>query len=194
MVVHQRIDCNWRRGRQGREAEKTHWEGKKKKKEEVLSLFTQWALSTQSNKSNIGVVPSTIWKTPTEHLFPTRRVPTLPGHNRLKEKGALRPCWLCLLALNTCSGLGHKYSSLDTCHHFWAGSSCLFHFWGAFDYDVQSGTAPRGKDTSSYSLSDGASSLEKAHVGRQTESPITCPALLWCHHYTERSRDTEKSP
>ena len=90
------------------------------------------------------------------------------------------PCWLSLLALHTCSGLGCKYSSLGTCHHFWAGSlSCLSHCWGVFGCAVQSGTAPCGKVTSSYSLSDRVSSLQRAHVGRQTESPITCPTLLF---------------
>lgn len=124
--------------------------------------------------------PSIVLKTPNPHLFPARRVHTLPGCSRFKRKGVLSPLLTLLSCSDTCSGLECKYSSLGTCHHFWAGSlSCLSHFWGVLGCAVQSGTAACGKVTSSYSLSDEVSLLQRAHMGRQTESPITCPALLF---------------
>lgn len=137
------------------------------------------------NMSNINVDCSIILKVTNPHHFPYWRVHTLPAGSR--EKVFSVPCWLCFLALNTCSGLGCKYSSLV--HIIWTGSlSCLSHCWGAFQCAWQSGTIPCGKVTSSYSLSDAVSLEDKQKVQLFTQPySLVSPACRKGQGYWEIS-------
>lgn len=138
---------------------------------------------------SINVDCSIILKATNPHLFPAGRAHTLPGCSSSREKVFSVPCWLCFLALNTCSGLGCKYLSLGTYHHFWTGSlSCLSHYWGAFQCAIQSGNAPCGKVTSSYSISDGVSLEDKQKVQLFIQPySLVSPACRKGQRYWERS-------
>lgn len=138
---------------------------------------------------SINVDCSIILKATNPHLFPAGRAHTLPGCSSSREKVFSVPCWLCFLALNTCSGLGCKYLSLGTYHHFWTGSlSCLSHYWGAFQCAIQSGNAPVGKSPPAIQYQ-----MECLWKTNKKYSYLPSPTL-WCHQHAGKGRDTEKDP
>lgn len=122
------------------------------------------------NMSNINVDCSIILKVTNPHHFTAWRIHTLPAGSR--EKVFSVPCWLCFLALNTCSGLGCKYSSLGAYHLNW--KSFLFvPLLGSISMCYAEWDCPMWESHLQLFT------IRCSVFGRQTKSTIIYPALVF---------------